>query len=594
MKLVKVLVILFVAGLIVIPGGSFAKDGDGKGRRPGAVLYKVKADATDSQIELLLSLLDLHGAKPAKVLKGLDVCLDISENLTISEELLCEAISATMAVEFAEPDYCITVAGIPNDPQYSQQWHHPRVNSPGAWDITSGRPDVVVAIVDTGVEATHPELVANMKLPGYNTVDNTTNSAPCPSANGWHGTSVAGLVAAAGNNGVGIAGMGWNVKILPVRVLYPDGSGYISDVAEGIRWAADQGAKVANVSMITAGSATIDSAAQYLRSKGGVAVLAAENNGIDAGFPDYASCIYVGATDESDAKTSWSNYGTYIDIVAPGINMRSTYTGGSYATCYGTSFSAPVVAGIAALIYSVNPSFTPAQVESFIFGSCTDLGAVGEDNVFGHGRVNAAAAVAAARDSANNIAPVALVSATPVSGQAPLAVSFSGSASYDPDGQVVTYAWDFGDGSTATGISVVHTYTVAGTFTARLTVTDNKGAASQASQAITVSPDPSKVLHVSSITMSAASTKQGTQAQAKVIIVNPSGTVKSGATVTGAWSGIVSGVASGVTGADGSVSLNSPKSRKSGTFTFTVTGVSVSGYSYNPGQNVVSSASVVK
>lgn len=592
MKGIKWLLAAVVLLICISMTPVFAKDnGESQKRRPGAVLYKVKADATDAQIAALAELMNLHNAKLLKTLEKLNLFVDVCENLPVSEEALCEAMKNTGAVDFAQPDYVLPPAMIPNDYYYSRQWWHTKINSPGAWDITTGNSSVIVAVCDTGVQADHPDLAANMMLPGLNTVDNTTNTSPILA----HGTSVAGCVAAIGNNGMGVAGLGWRVKILPVRVSNAaNGDAYGSDITEGITWAADQGAKVVNVSYSNMSSPATDAAAQYLRSKGGLLVVAAANDGLLQNYVDYASFISVGATDSSDNRTSWSNYGTFIDVVAPGDSIITLWTGSSYGDCYGTSFSSPIVAGLAALIYSVNPSFTPAQVENFIFGSCADLGAPGDDDVYGHGRIDAAAAVTAAKNFANNLAPVAVATATPTSGQVPLTVSFSGAGSSDPDGTVVSYQWNFGDGATASGVTASHTYTSVGTFSATLTVTDNKSATSKVTVVITVTPDPNKVLHVASIAMSAATSKQGTRATARVTIVDAAGVPKAGAIVSGNWTGIVSGTASGTTGADGSVALMSPKTRKSGTFTFTVTGVSASGYTYDAAKNVVTSGSITK
>lgn len=401
--LTKSLCFVVAVALVLVPehsacAGENGHDMGDRGRRSGAVLYKVRTDVTEAQLGELEKELSTRDARRLKDISRIGLRLDVCRGLAISEEQLCLELLRTGAVEFAEPDYCVTTAGTPNDPQYGQEWHHTTINSPAAWDMTTGTSTVVVAVVDSGVEATHPDLAANMRLPGYNCVDNGTNSGPNPSSGGWHGTFTAGVAAAVGNNNAGVAGIAWNVKILPVCALYPDGSGYISDVAEGITWAADHGAKVVNVSLITSGSSAINTAGQYVRGKGGLLFVAAENNGINPGFSDYASYVTVGATDQNDAKTSWSNYGNYIDVVAPGIDIRSTYTNATYATGWGTSFAAPVVSGIAALIWSLNTNFTPPQVENFIFSTCVDLGSTGDDSTFGHGRVNAAAAVAAAKN----------------------------------------------------------------------------------------------------------------------------------------------------------------------------------------------------
>jgi PKD repeat protein len=194
--------------------------------------------------------------------------------------------------------------------------------------------------------------------------------------------------------------------------------------------------------------------------------------------------------------------------------------------------------------------------------------------------------------SDGNIAPVSSFIASLGSGYAPLDVQFDGTASSDADGWVSSYDWNFGDGTTASGAIVQHTYTQAGSFQAILTVTDNWGAMASSAATIVVSQDPNMKLHVSSIVMSKVVEKSGTTARTKVTVVDASGAPCSGATVTGQWSGVVSGSASGTTAADGAVSLNSPRTKKVGTFTFTVTGIVKSGFEYDPTANVVTKASI--
>jgi len=190
--------------------------------------------------------------------------------------------------------------------------------------------------------------------------------------------------------------MNWVIKILPVRITNrADGWAYSSDAAEGISWAADQGAKVINLSYLMGDSSTIDSAAKYARGKGALLFVAAGNDGALITYPDFSSFILVGATNSSDLKASWSNYGTAIDIVAPGVSIYTTTPTSTYGSWNGTSFAAPISAGLAALIFSINSSFTPADVEGFIFSTCVDLGVPGEDDLYGKGRIDAASAVAA-------------------------------------------------------------------------------------------------------------------------------------------------------------------------------------------------------
>jgi PKD repeat protein len=181
-----------------------------------------------------------------------------------------------------------------------------------------------------------------------------------------------------------------------------------------------------------------------------------------------------------------------------------------------------------------------------------------------------------------------------VSGYAPLTVSFSSSGSSDPDGTIVGYSWNFGDGGTSTSANPSHAYNSVGTFTATLTVTDDRGGTNSKSVTITVNPDPAKVLHVESILISTVPSRSGTSARAAVTILDSASRAVTGILVTGRWSGITTGTSSGTTNDSGIATLNSKATKKSGTFTFTVTGVSGSGYTYDPRQNVKTTDSISK
>jgi PKD repeat protein len=192
-----------------------------------------------------------------------------------------------------------------------------------------------------------------------------------------------------------------------------------------------------------------------------------------------------------------------------------------------------------------------------------------------------------------NQLPVAIVSAAPASGAGPLNVTFTGSSSYDPDGSIASYAWAFGDGTSSTAQNPAHTYASPGTYTATLTVTDNRGGTGSASVQIVVNQDPALVMHIGGISMALVSGGSGTSARATVRILNPSGLPVQGATVTANWTGLVKSTSTATTDANGYAVLTSRASRKRGTFTVTVTGVSRSGYTYNPSANVESTKSIV-
>ncbi|HUT37670.1 MAG TPA: PKD domain-containing protein [Planctomycetota bacterium] len=584
----RAVVVCLCLAVGLLAGVAAAGQGNGAGAK-GRILYQLKKGAGAAQLAALDQRVRARGLAHVRALRGLDVHVAHFLLGRATERAVCAELMATGAVAFAEPDRLVPPVALPNDPYYSRQWQHATINCPGAWDTTTGSTSVLVAVCDTGVRSSHPDLAANLQLPGYNTVDGSTNTEPVYN----HGTGVAGCIGAVGNNATGVAGVAWRVKILPIRITNTsDGMAYVSDAAEAIRYAADQGAKVVNLSYLMASYATIDSAAQYLRGKGGLLFVAAGNDAQDPGWPDFASFVAVGATDNTDAKAGFSNFGAYIDVVAPGVSVYSTSGSSSYAYMSGTSFASPIAAGLAALIYAVNPSYAADEVESIIFSTCKDLGAAGDDDVFGHGRIDAAAAIARAANLPPNTPPLAVAAASPTRGPAPLAVAFDGSSSTDGDGVVVSYGWSFGDGASATGAAVAHTYAAQGAYTATLTVTDDRGATDADAVQIVVEPDPSRVLHVKSIDMALQTVRGGTIALATVCIVNALDAPVSGVTVTGRWTGPRTSTVAGTTGANGTVTLASAKAKGTFTYTFTVTGVSARGYTYDPSLNVETSDSI--
>ena len=221
-------------------------------------------------------------------------------------------------------------------------------------------------------------------------------------------------------------------------------------------------------------------------------------------YPDYTSFVAVGATDGSDNLTSFSEYGPFVDIVAPGVDIATTYLNGDYVYYSGTSFSSPMAAGLASLIYSLNPDFTPSEVENIIFNTAVDLGDAGDDDSYGHGRIDAGSAVLLALDYLEpNLSPVAVAAVAPLEGPAPLPVAFNGSESTDDDGEIVSYFWNFGDGNTGSGESTTHTYTSQGLYNVELTVTDNRAAQTTSdSIIIQVNPNPNYVRTPTDLTAS--------------------------------------------------------------------------------------------
>ncbi|MCC3372822.1 S8 family peptidase [Cohnella sp. REN36] len=283
---------------------------------------------------------------------------------------------------------------IPNDTLYSKyQWNLPEIATEQGWRFTKGNRDIVVAVVDTGVQLDHPDLKGRL-VNGTNIVD---PSAP-PEDDVGHGTHVAGIIAAEVNNHEGVAGMTWYTKIMPVKALDSTGAGTTYSVAEGIIWAADHGAQVINLSLGNYAQAQfLHDAIKYAYDKGVVVVAASGNDNTDRpGYPAaYPEVIAVGATDPDERRASYSNYGDYIDVTAPGTQIASTYPGSRYAALSGTSMASPHVSALVSLIRAANPQMSNADVVDVMRKTAKDLGAAGKDNDFGYGQIDVLAAVAA-------------------------------------------------------------------------------------------------------------------------------------------------------------------------------------------------------
>ena len=355
---------------------------------PGRILVKFHDQTLPAHARNIIAAL---GARDAEEIPNIGVhVLDLPYQA--SETAALRAFQARPEVEFAELDRILEPADMtPNDPWYANwEGHLRRIEAPAAWSTTTGSSAVIVAVLDTGLDGSHEDL-ASKTVSGWNTFNNNSNSSDVAG----HGTAVAGTVAAASNNGLGVASVCWDCRIMPIRVSDTNGSATYSAIANGLNWAADHGARVANISYIVSDSSTVTSAAKYFQDKGGVVTSSAGNYSTFSSAADNPYILTVSATDQFDVIYSYSNTGNNIDLAAPGDSF-STQMGGGYVSVGGTSYSSPIVAGVAALVISANPSLSPTQVQDILKQSADDLGAAGWDQSYGWGRVNAARAVAIA------------------------------------------------------------------------------------------------------------------------------------------------------------------------------------------------------
>jgi subtilisin family serine protease len=286
------------------------------------------------------------------------------------------------------------------DPLLDKQWSLKAVDAETAWQSSKGS-NVVVAVVDTGVDLNHPDLKANL-VPGYNAEDPGTP----PQDGHYHGTHVAGIIAAVQNNGEGITGIAPQAKIMPVRAI---SNGGVAEVVEGITWAVDNGARVINLSLgwdypNASVEETIQRAVKYALEKN-VVICAALSNSSSfnprstpdnlAGKPGFEGVIGVGNVDVNDRRQG--AYGNWKSVSSPGTQIMSTMPNGKYGNLTGTSMATPMVAGIAALMLSQNPGLKNTELRKRMMDTARDLGNPGFDDQFGAGRVNAGAVLAQLR-----------------------------------------------------------------------------------------------------------------------------------------------------------------------------------------------------
>ncbi|MFS1511252.1 S8 family peptidase [Chengkuizengella sp. SCS-71B] len=331
----------------------------------------------------------IHLEENAEVLKTNEqIGFEVVKVKGKSIEKALEKYNKRADVEFAEPIVEYHALFDPNDPLYSSDQYGPQIiEADSAWDITTGSSNVLVAVIDTGVDENHEDLKGKV-VRGYDFIDNDNNPADI---NG-HGTHVAGTVGALTDNRVGVAGVAPDVKIMSVRVLDRDGFGTNEGVANGITYAADNGADVINLSLGSPSSSrVVEDAVNYAWDRGVVVVAAAGNAGNrKRNYPAYyTNTIAVAATDENDRKASFSTFGSWVDVAAPGVDIVSTRLGGGYVSYNGTSMASPHTAGLAALLAS--QGLSNVEIRDKIESTADPINGTGR--YWEHGRINAYNAV---------------------------------------------------------------------------------------------------------------------------------------------------------------------------------------------------------
>jgi len=497
----------------------FGQDVSNLGYVPGQILVKFKPSITQRQILSINRKFKTNVIKEYTFPNGLAIhLLALPETIRVSEAV--DKFKQEPAVEYAEPDYKVHILGqvspsnTPNDPYFNDLWglnntgqtggtSDADIDAPEAWNICNGSDGIVIADIDTGIDINHPDLAANIwtnlnEIPG-NGIDDDGNGY-IDDIHGWdfvnedntvydgiddHGTHTAGTIGAVGNNGIGVTGVNWNVKVMPLKFLEYN-SGNTSDAIEAFSYVAKMGVKITSNSWGYVGGPE-QAMKDAIDASGALCIFAAGNSSMDndAGYPDYTAypssypldnIISVAATDHNDELASFSNWGAAtVDLAAPGVNIKSTvptdHYNPPYASFQGTSMATPHVAGVAGLLMAKFPDNSILEIKQMILGSVDSKGNL-QGLMISGGRLNAYSAL-------SGIIPPIIdeASANPTAGAPPLTVSFTGSA-HDVDGNIVEHHWNFGDGETSNEWNPVHTYQTGGTYAATLFVTDNDGGTS--------------------------------------------------------------------------------------------------------------------
>jgi len=359
----------------------------------GEILVRFKPGVKPKRVRQIFSKHSLVQRKLIEKVQG--YLMKIPKEKTIEE--MIEELKKDPDVIYAEPNFTLqSLSTAPNDEYFDRQWATKKIELDNAWDLEKGSADVTIAVIDSGIDLEHPDLKENM-IPGYDFVNDGSDAWD----DNGHGTAIAGVIGAIGNNNQGIAGVNWQSKLMPLKVVDGDGIGTYYDVAQGIIYAAEHNARIINLSIGGyAYSNALKDAVDYALEKGCLLVAAVGNDGIGAPmYPAaYEGVIGVAATDSQDRVDKNSNYGDFVDLSAPGLSIYTTELEGRYGYNSGSSLACPHTTGLIGLILSSNPSLSEKDIEEILYNSCDYIG---ENNIYGRGRINAYRALLTAKGIQN-------------------------------------------------------------------------------------------------------------------------------------------------------------------------------------------------